>query len=133
MMAEPISSTTATAAGISAGAKFAIAAGVGSALLGLYVIATSHPESKSDWTKQMVSTVAGSILAGSVVIQYFHLAQWANEGLFGLMAIGGVMFTTGILFWVALRTLMEYVKSGKGFIEFLKDARQAWKGKDADG
>lgn len=128
-MAEP--STTSIAAG-GAALKFGIVSGIGALLSAIVVMAMTLPASRKEWIAGLVSTVSGSVLGGSLLVQHFGLTDWINQGFFGLASVIGLIFAAGLPFWVLVRAFFRYAEKskGKGLVEMIREIRESIKGKN---
>lgn len=100
---------TTSAAGAASFGGTAAAAGIGAALAAVVVMCMSLPRTAREWTVALISTVAGSMGGGAVVIKQLGLERLATDEI-GLMAIIGIAFASGLPAWAVVRWLFAYLE-----------------------
>lgn len=98
-MAEPASSTG--AAGFAA-YKLAIAFGLPAAAAAVVVMLWAQPTSRREWATALICTVVSSVCGGAMLVQYLGVQAWA-ETVTGLIAMGGLIFASGLPGWIVVR------------------------------
>ena len=123
-MSEP---ATATAGGI---ALYKLGAfGFMSVLATIVVMAMTLPKTVNEFVVAIVCTVVASMCGGSAAVSYFGIAHWVHDD-FGVMAIGGLIFTCGLPAWVLVRAWFAYanLRKDKTIIEIIGEIKQAIRG-----
>jgi len=64
----------------------------------LHVVPHRHRE----WAVGVISTVVTGIGGGAIAVQYFGLQEWV-ESVTGLVALGGLIFGSGLPGWAIVR------------------------------
>jgi len=123
-MSEPISST---AAGIF-GWKLAgglVSVGISSGLVTYVVMTMTKPKDEREWRVALASTLMGSIFGGAAFIRYFNLQNWVDD-FFGLVGMGGIIFTCGLPSWLIIRAAFIYMEKNrdKDIKELVKDVKE---------
>lgn len=108
-------------------------AGIGlvAAVLAMAVVFMARmPRSPKEWTVGLISTVVSSLSLGSAVVVKFGLLDWARvsdpfEAWVGMVAIGGVVFSCGLVGWAIVRWSFNWInaREGKQLDEVIRDAR----------
>lgn len=90
------------------------------ALLSLFVASIlNKPISKKEWFCSAISTIIFSVCGGSMVIQYLNIQNWINSYM-GSMAIGGIIFISGIPGWIIVKSIFMISKRKISDPEFIK-------------
>lgn len=108
-------------------------AGIGlvAAVLAMAVVFMARmPRSPKEWAIGLISTVVSSLSLGSAVVVKFGLLDWARvpdpfESWVGMVAIGGVVFSCGLVGWAIVRWSFNWInaREGKQLDEVIRDAR----------
>lgn len=111
-------------------------AGIGlvAAILAMAVVFMARmPRSPKEWAVGLISTVVSSLSLGSAVVVKFGLLDWARasdpfESWVGMVAIGGVVFSCGLVGWAIVRWSFNWInaREGKQLDEVLQDAKRSF-------
>ena len=125
-MAEP---TTSSAAGSFALYKLAIAFGVPAGLAAIVVMLWIQPKSKREWAMALICTVVSSLCGGALAIDYLGLHHLAEGGISGLMAMGGIIFASGLPGWVIVRAGFAWAEKRQhmDIAELAEEAKSTFK------
>jgi hypothetical protein len=77
------------------------------------------PRSPQEWAIGLISTVVSSLSLGSAVVVKFSLLDWARapdpfEAWVGMVAIGGVVFSCGLVGWSIVRWSFNFINAREG-------------------
>lgn len=86
---------------------------VGPVLAAIIVMSIATPQSRREWVAALTSTVAVSIFGGSFLVSYFGWVAWVDHP-FGIAAVTGMCFASGLPAWVLVRALFAYMGKQKG-------------------
>lgn len=111
-------------------------AGIGlvAAVLAMAVVFMARmPRSPKEWVIGLISTVVSSLSLGAAVVVKFGLLDWARkpdqfEAWVGMVAIGGVVFSCGLVGWAIVRWSFNWIdaREGKQIDEVIQDAKQSF-------
>lgn len=111
-------------------------AGIGlvAAVLAMAVVfMVRMPRSPKEWAIGLISTVVSSLSLGSAVVVKFGLLDWARvsdpfESWVGMVAIGGVVFSCGLVGWAIVRWSFNWInaREGKQLDEVIRDAKRSF-------
>lgn len=101
------------------------------ALLAMVIVFMARmPRSPKEWAVGLISTVVSSLTLGSAVVVKFGLLDWARvsdpfESWVGMVAIGGVIFSCGLVGWAIVRWGSNWIKAREGhqIDSVIRDAR----------
>lgn len=123
-MSEPLSGAAAGVAGWKILGGLAGMGAIGAGLATFVVMAMTKPKTEQEWRVALACTFMGSIGGGAALIKYLGIEHWSDD-LFGLMGLGGLIFTCGLPGWAIVRWLFNYINKHKGadIGEVVKDVK----------
>lgn len=91
----------------------------------LVVLCARRPQTQQEWVIGIISTLVCSLCGGAAFILQFNLQEWAQHGITGLMALGGIIFACGLPGWAIVRLIFNTIKStdGKTLPEVVKEVK----------
>ncbi len=100
-------------------------------ILAMVVVFMSRmPRSPKEWVIGLISTIVSGLSLGSAVVVKFGLLDWARvsdplESWVGMIAIGGVIFSCGLMGWAIFRWGSNWIKAREGhqIDSVIRDAR----------
>ncbi|CAI3123406.1 putative membrane protein [Acinetobacter baumannii 1598530] len=123
---EPVSTSGLTALLKFYGAAIMVALAVG--LVAAVVLMIRMPRSPQEWAVGLICTVVSSLAGGSFIIVKWGLHEWVSD-IWGMMALGGFFFISGIPGWALVRWTFNFIdkQEGKTIVEVLKEVKKARK------
>lgn len=128
-MTEPASTTG--AAGYAA-YKLALAFGLPATLASIVVMLWVQPKSRREWAMALICTVVSSVCGGAMLVQYLGVQSWVESSA-GLIAMGGLIFSSGLPGWVIVRAGFAWAdrRRNKDLAEIASELRAQLKGDSA--
>lgn len=108
------------------------AGGVAAGLATIVVMCVTTPRDSKEWAVALISTLVSSLSLGSGVVLclglHQHLASTdLSEVILGLIAIGGVLFASGLPGWALVRAVFTTIRKreGQGIDQIVQEIRGA--------
>lgn len=103
--------------------------GLMAVLAAVVVMAMTLPKTVREFVVAMVSTLVFSLGGGAFVVRWLDIGHWVND-VFGVAAIGALIFVCGLPAWVAVRGWFAYseLRKDKSLLDLIRELRAAAKG-----